>query len=196
MRRAQSSPRPEPRRSEAAIILALTLSAVLLVCAVVILHAAGPAKAYAEGILLKGEDFGVNYLPDLEVVVDLRFIYPGMLCLFLAGALVALALASRSGPRWSVVTLGLLCGLGTLALLYVALVRVSVGLPGGNFAVGELMSWMKDAAPSLFAPIEGIPVLATVFGLPTIGMLLITQHLRNVEASGRSVHPDAMRGFG
>jgi hypothetical protein len=196
MRRAPRSPLVEPRRSESAIILALTLAAVLLLCAVVILDAAGPAKAYAEGILRKNDDFGVNYLPDLEAAVALRFVYPAILCLFLAGVLVALAFASRSGPRWSVIALGLLCGLGVLALLYVTLVRLAVGLPGGGYAMGELMTWLKDAAPPWFAPTEGIPTLAAVFGLPAVGILLIHRHLRNAEAAGRSVHPDAVKPFG
>jgi hypothetical protein len=184
VRRPSNSPRLQPQRSQAAIILALTLSAVFLVCAVVMLDAAGPARESAKANLLAGDDdFGVNYLPELEAAVNLEFVYPAVLCLFLATALAALAFASRSGPRWSIITLGVLCELATVVFLYLAVVQLSVGLPGGGYAFGELTSWLKEAAPPWFAPTEGIPVLATVFGLPAIGVLLIIGHYNKPETA-------------
>lgn len=192
MRRPSSSPRLEPQRSEAAIILSLTLAAILLACAVVLLDAAGPARDSVAAILRGNVDFGVNYLPDLDRIVGVRFIFSGVLYLVLAVAFAALAVASRIGPRWSVVALGVFCMVGTLAVLYLT---VAQGL-GRGFVDYELRSMLQSAAPPWFAPTEGIPAPATLFGLPLVGILLIRTHLRNSEAAGHSVHPDAMRRFG
>ena len=88
-----------------------------------------------------------------------------------------------------------LCGFGSFALLYVAVIRELFNFPGANYAVGELLTILKNAAPSGFAPMEGIPVLAMVFGLPAVGILLIHRHERNAKASAASSAPtqDAMR---
>jgi hypothetical protein len=187
MRRTQRPLRPKPNRSGSAVILSFSLAAVLLACAVVLLDAAGPARDSVAEILRGNGDFGVNYLPDLDYIVGVRFVFSGVLYLVLAVAFAALAVASRIGPRWSVVALGVFCMAGTLVVLYLTLIR---GL-GRNFPYYELVSMLKSAAPPWFAPTEGIPALATFFGLPLVGILLINRHLRN---SDGATSPDAHGG--
>jgi len=197
MRRAPSSPRLEPRRSESAVILTLMLSAVLLASAIVLLDAAGPAKEVAKARLLAhDDDFGANYLPLLDGIVTARFIYTGIGYLVLAAAFAGLAIASRIGPRWSVVALGVLCIVGTIGVLFLTVARAGADLPVGSGHYDILMGWLKEAAPPWFVPTETVPALATFFGLPAVGILLIHRHLRNAEAAGRSVHPDAVTPFG
>jgi len=164
----------KPNRSESAVILSFTLAAILLACAIVLLDAAGPARDSVAAILRRNDDFGVNYLPDLDFIVGVRFVFSGVLYFVLAVAFAALAVASRIGPRWSVVALGVFCMVGTLAVLYLF---VAQGL-GRSFVGYEFRSMLKSAAPWVAAT-EGIPELATLFGLPLVGILLINQHLRN-----------------
>jgi hypothetical protein len=175
MSRLPSPPQPKPNRSESAVILSFTLAVILLACAVVLLDAAGPARDSVAEILKGNEDFGVNYLPDLDFIVGVRFVFSGVLYLVLAVAFAALAIASRIGPRWSVVALGVFCMVGTLVILYLA---VAQGL-GRSFVHYELRSMLQSAAPPWVAATEGIPELATLFGLPLVGILLINRHLRN-----------------
>jgi hypothetical protein len=187
MRRPSSSLRSEPQRSRSAIVLSLAVSATLIGCAIFLLDIAGPTRKAAAAVLYDGQDFGVNYLPDLEAAVAFRFVYPGFACLFLAAAFAALALAAHSGPRWTVVALGVLCGLGTAFLLYLAVLRFF-----GDFSVGDhiydaIMDLLKWAAPEDFNGVEEIPALATLFGLPTIGLLLIIGHYAKDETAHRRV---------
>ncbi|GAA2147294.1 hypothetical protein [Glycomyces algeriensis] len=175
MRRLPSPPRPKPNRSESAVILSFTLAVILLACAVVLFDAAGPAKESVAAILMRGEVFGANYLPDLDYIVGLRFIFSGVLYLVLAIAFGALAVASRIGPRWSVVALGVLCMVGTLVILYLTVAQSL----SRSFVYYELREMLQSAAPPWLAPTEGIPPLVTLFGLPLVGILLINRHLRN-----------------
>jgi hypothetical protein len=175
MSRLSNPPRPKPNRSEAAVILSLTLAVMLLACAVILLDAAGPARESVAAILRGNDDFGVNYLPDLDFVVGVRFIFTGVLYLVLAVALAALAIASRIGPRWSVVVLGVCCMVGTLVVL---LLFVAQGLER-SYVGYEFRSMLKSAAPLWVAATEGLPELVTLFGLPLVGILLIRRHGRN-----------------
>ena len=176
MRRPPSPPRTGPQRSRSAILLSLAVSATLLACGVFLLDIAGPTRNAAAEVLYDGQDFGVNYLPDLEAAVAFRFVYPGFACLFLAAAFAALALAAHSGPRWTVVALGVLCGLGTAFLLYLAVLRFFGDFSVGDYIYDAIMDLLKWAAPEEFNRAEEIPALVTLFGLPTIGLLLIIGH--------------------
>jgi uncharacterized membrane protein len=197
MRRPSSTPRLEPRRSQAAIILALTLAAVLLAWAVALLDLSGSANA-ATAEFLGGvdPDSADVYPPIIDWTVRFLILYPGIVCLVLAATFTALALASRFGPRWSVVTTGLVCAVGTLVLIGLAVIRGMAGLRVGDIDYFIVYMWLKDMSASVFETSTEIPLLATVIGLPAVGILLIHRHLRNAEAAGRSVHPDAVTPFG
>ncbi|RRS01724.1 hypothetical protein [Glycomyces terrestris] len=181
MSRNPSTPQPKPNRSESAVILSFTLAAILLAYAIVLLDAAGPARDAVAEILKHGDDFGVNYLPDLDFIVGVRFVFSGVLYLVLAVAFAALAVASRIGPRWSVVALGVFCMVGTLVVLYLT---VAQGL-SRSFVGYELTRMLHSAAPPWVALTDGMPALTTLFGLPLVGILLIRQHLRNADLSHR-----------
>ncbi|MDN3243092.1 hypothetical protein [Glycomyces tritici] len=183
MNRLASPPRPKPNRSESAVILSFSLAVILLACAVFLLDAAGPARdAAAETLLDDNDDFGASYLPQLDAIVNFRFVYPAVGCLLLAAAFTALAVASRIGPRWSVIVLGVFCAVGALGLVMVAALRLMVDIPIGDYEYDELTSWLKAGAPSGFESAEEIPVLTTLFGLPLIGALLTLGHHRNRES--------------
>lgn len=183
MNRLPNRPRPKPNRSESAVILSFSLAAILLACAVFLLDASGPARDSAAATLLADDgDFGSNYLPQLDAIVNFRFVYPAVGCLLLAAAFAALAVASRTGPRWSVIALGVCCILGTIGLVFVAVIRLMVDIPIGDYEYDELTSWLKAGAPSGFESAEEIPMLTTLLGLPLVGALLIFRHLRNPES--------------
>jgi hypothetical protein len=183
MNRLSRPARPKPNRSGSAVILSFTLAAILLACAVFLLDAAGPAReAAAETLLDDNDDFGANYLPLLDAIVNFRFVYPAIGCLLLAAAFAALAVASRIGPRWSVIALGVFCILGTIGLLCVAVIRALADMQVGDYEYDELTSWLKAGAPSGFESAEEIPMLTTLFGLPLVGALLIFRHFRNPES--------------
>lgn len=196
--RRPSSPRVEPRRSESAVILALTLSVVLLAGAIVLLDAAGPAHESAEARLLAyDDDFGAAYLPLLDEIVTWRFIYMGLGYLVLAAAFAGLAIASRIGPRWSVIALGVLCILGTIGVLGFTMLRAVADIPAiGSGEYDVLVGWLKDAAPPWFEPTETIPAFAPFFGLPAVGLLLIHRHYRNSGTLERHTRASAPVPFG
>lgn len=197
MRRPSSSPRLEPRRSEAAITLALTLAVILLGWAVALLDLSGSANA-ATAEFLGGvdPDSADVYPPVIDWTVRVLILYPGIVCLVLAATFTALALASRFGPRWSVVTTGIVCAAGTFVLIGLAVLRGLAGLRVGDIDYFIVYMWLKDMSAIVFEASTELPLLATVIGLPTVGILLIRTHLRNEEAAGRSVHPDAAMPFG
>lgn len=195
--RRSSSPRLKPKRSESAVILTLTLSAALLASGIVLLDAAGPAHESVKARLLaRDDDFGANYLPLLDGIVTERFIHTGIGYLVLAAAFAGLAIASRIGPRWSVVALGVLCIVGTIGVLFLTVARAATDLPVGSSDYDRLMDWLEAAAPAWFAPTETVPALATIFGLPAVGALLIHRHFRNAGTFERHTRANAPVPFG
>jgi uncharacterized membrane protein len=196
MRRPPSSARLEPRRSEAAVSLALTLAAMLLVCAVVLLDLSGSANA-ATAAFLRGidPDSADEYPPIIDWAVRVLLLYPGIVCLVLAAAFTALAFASRFGPRWSVVTTGVACAAGTFVLLGLAALRAAAGMRIGDFEYFAVYMWLKEMSATWFAFATEIPLLATVLGLPAVGILLIRRHLRDVDSADRRARAGAPAPF-
>jgi uncharacterized membrane protein len=187
MRRPPSSARLEPRRSEAAVSLALTLAAMLLVCAVVLLDLSGSANA-ATAAFLRGidPDSADEYPPIIDWAVRVLLLYPGIVCLVLAAAFTALAFASRFGPRWSVVTTGVACAAGTFVLLGLAALRAAAGMRIGDFEYFAVYMWLKEMSATWFA-------FAT--GLPAVGILLIRRHRRDVDSADRRARAGAPAPF-
>jgi uncharacterized membrane protein len=184
MRRPPSPPRLEPRRSEAAITLALTLAALLLACATALLDLSGSANAAtAEFLRGIGPDSADEYPPIIDWAVRFLLVYPGIMCLILAATFTALAFASRFGPRWSVVATGFACAAGTFALLSLAVIRVMAGMRVGDLEYYLVFMWLKEMGASWFDPAMELPLLATVIGLPAVGILLIRRHLRDAETA-------------
>lgn len=174
MRRTKTT----PNRSESAVILAATLAVVLLSGGILLLDAFDAASAAAPEYLSSRDPESAN---QFQLVVHwalhAMLLYPAIVCLFLAGTFTALAVASRIGPRWTVVASGITCAVGTFVLMVLFVVRSMTGV--ANYIDYEVHMWLKEEAATWFQFSLEYPLLVTVIGLPTVGVLLIHRHLKN-----------------
>jgi hypothetical protein len=57
------------------------------------------------------------------------------------------------------------------------------GMRVGGLEYYLVFMWLKEMGASWFDPAMELPLLATVIGLPAVGILLIRRHLRDAETA-------------